>query len=250
MIVLYVVRQVLILINIYCDESCHLENDESDIMVLGAITCPDEYKNIVFNEVREIKVKHGLSSWFEIKWTKVSESKVDFYLELIQYFFSKGYLSFRGIVAKGKKTLDHQRYNCGSYDLWYYKMYFRLLDPLIDDTDIYKVLIDIKDSKGGPKVAELHRVLCNNKYDFKHEYIKDIKQINSKESEILQLTDLLIGFLSFCHRKKYLEENANKGKLALINKLAEEYNINPFNKTSRNTQKFNIFIWTPQEARR
>lgn len=47
---------MLILINIYCDESCHLENDESDIMVLGAITCPDEYKNIVFNEIRV----HGL----------------------------------------------------------------------------------------------------------------------------------------------------------------------------------------------
>jgi hypothetical protein len=28
------------LIKIYCDESCHLENDHIPVMVLGAVTCP------------------------------------------------------------------------------------------------------------------------------------------------------------------------------------------------------------------
>ncbi len=29
-------------INIYCDESCHLENDPHRVMVLGAVWCPAE----------------------------------------------------------------------------------------------------------------------------------------------------------------------------------------------------------------
>ncbi len=30
--------------NIYCNESCHLENDHQQAMVLGAIWCPIERK--------------------------------------------------------------------------------------------------------------------------------------------------------------------------------------------------------------
>ncbi len=26
--------------NVYCDESCHLENDHRKVMVLGAVWCP------------------------------------------------------------------------------------------------------------------------------------------------------------------------------------------------------------------
>lgn len=28
--------------NLYCDESCHLENDGQKAMVLGAVWCPDD----------------------------------------------------------------------------------------------------------------------------------------------------------------------------------------------------------------
>ena len=56
--------------NIYCDESCHLQYDESNVMVLGAVKCKDSLKKSIFRNIREIKMKHGLSSWFEIKWQK------------------------------------------------------------------------------------------------------------------------------------------------------------------------------------
>lgn len=65
--------------NIYCDESCHLENDNADIMILGAVTCTESEKAVIYNEIRAIKKKNGLDSHFEIKWTKVSESKVEFF---------------------------------------------------------------------------------------------------------------------------------------------------------------------------
>ncbi len=33
--------------NVYCDESCHLKQDNSNVMILGAMYCPtDKKKNI------------------------------------------------------------------------------------------------------------------------------------------------------------------------------------------------------------
>lgn len=233
---------------IYCDESCHLENDGFDVMVLGALTCPENKKVTVFNDIRKIKMIHGLSSWLEIKWTKVSKSKVEFYIDLVDYFFNNDYLSFRGVIASNKSKLDHFRYNQSDYDLWYYKMYFYLLDPIIDPVNRYRIFIDIKDTKGGPKVKKLHNVLCNNIYDFKHDVINDIKQINSEESEILQLTDLFIGALSYYYRNLHKNPNANLGKKSILDHLHLEYGINPSISTPRYEQKFNIFIWQPRRC--
>lgn len=234
------------LYNIYCDESCHLEHDGNNLMVLGGILCPEDLKAKVFNDIRDIKKKHGLSSWFEIKWTKVSKSKVEFYIELIDYFFEIEELFFRGIVAMDKTKLDHDKYNDGDYDTWYYKMYFALLNPMIDPFGKYNIFIDIKDTRGGPKVKKLREVLCNNMYDFKGEVIQNISQIDSKESEILQLSDLLIGALSYYNRDIYLCEGSNEGKNRIIETLKEIHGINLSATTHKTESKFNIFVWRPR----
>ena len=68
--------------NIYCDESCHLEHDNQGIMVLGALWCPLEKAKEIALNIRKIKAQHGLKPSFEIKWTKVSPSKISFYLDI------------------------------------------------------------------------------------------------------------------------------------------------------------------------
>ncbi|MCK4356448.1 DUF3800 domain-containing protein, partial [Candidatus Bipolaricaulota bacterium] len=67
--------------NIYCDESCHLEHDRQKVMVLGAVWCPFEKARETAQAIRAIKEKHGLGREFEIKWTKVSPGKIDFYID-------------------------------------------------------------------------------------------------------------------------------------------------------------------------
>lgn len=233
--------------NIYCDESCHLQYDQSDLMVLGAVKCHDNYKSKIFKNIRDIKLKHGLSSWFEIKWTKVSKAKIDFYLSIIDYFFNEPALSYRGVILTNKKRLNHTLYNCGDYNLWYYKMYFLLLNHIIDPSEEYRIFIDIKDTQGGPKIKKLHEVLCNNIYDFKHEVIKDVNQIRSHESEILQLADLFNGALSYFHRGLYNRPGSNKGKDKIIEHLWGKGL--DFQSTKKSEEKFNIFIWVPRGCR-
>ena len=45
------------MLNLYCDESCHLENDGESVMLIGGISCPDYVRNIVYKEIKEIKRK-------------------------------------------------------------------------------------------------------------------------------------------------------------------------------------------------
>ena len=113
------------IINIYCDESCHLQNDHINVMTLGAAYCKESDKKEIVNEIRKIKIKHNLSPYFEIKWTKISPSQIEFYKELVYYFFSKDKLFFRGVVATGKDKLDHKVYNDGDYNKWYYNKLYR-----------------------------------------------------------------------------------------------------------------------------
>lgn len=58
--------------NIYCDESCHLENDHQQVMILGAIWCSEDSSRSIAKRIKAIKAKHNLNPSFEIKWTKVS----------------------------------------------------------------------------------------------------------------------------------------------------------------------------------
>lgn len=248
--------------NVYCDESCHLPNDDSDVMVLGAIKCDESKKDEIYNDIRNLKEKHGISSWAEIKWTKVSSSKLKFYKELIDYFFNNKNLSFRCIVAHGKKDLDHDKFNDGNYDDWYYKMYYHLLLPIIKnamysaevENRSYRVFIDIKDTQGGPKVKKLRKILIkgikkDNLPGLTNElFLKDINQINSKESELLQLADLLIGVATYYHRGLYFSERPSKGKQAMIEYCLLKHKIILHATTPLKKTKFNVLVWQPQKG--
>ncbi|WP_270694458.1 MULTISPECIES: DUF3800 domain-containing protein, partial [unclassified Aeromonas] len=117
--------------NVYCDESCHLENDGQSAMVLGAVWCPLDKRSEIVRRLREIKQKHGLAPDFEVKWTKVSQSKLAFYRDLLDYFFDDDDLHFRGLVIPDKSQLNHEAFG-QSHDDWYYKMYFVMLKTIFE----------------------------------------------------------------------------------------------------------------------
>ena len=128
------------LFNIYCDESCHLEHDGEKAMVLGGIWCPADKKDEIFRRLREIKEEHGLNKHFEIKWNKVSKGKLDFYIDIINYFFDNSDLHFRVLVVPNKSELKHEEFG-HSHDTFYYKMYFNMLKIIFDPECSYNIYI-------------------------------------------------------------------------------------------------------------
>jgi hypothetical protein len=116
--------------NVYCDESCHLEKDGHNIMVLGAIWVKADQTKSISTRLREIKIAHKLSPNMELKWSKISPAKAAFYLAVIDYFFDEDDLHFRSVLIPDKSKLNHSEHN-QSHDDWYYKMCFTLLEPVI-----------------------------------------------------------------------------------------------------------------------
>src|SRR5882757_4002228 len=97
--------------NVYCDESCHLENDQQQVMLLGAVCCPKDFSRSIAKRIKAIKNKHGLSPSFEIKWTKISPAKIDFYMDVLSYFFEEHSLSFRALIIPDKTKLCHDSFD-------------------------------------------------------------------------------------------------------------------------------------------
>jgi hypothetical protein len=192
--------------------------------------------------VREIKEKHGLSRNFEIKWAKVSPAKVDFYSDLIDYFFDNADLHFRGYIAR-KSGLNHARFE-QDHDTWYYKMYFQTLSIILKPTNRYRFYFDLKDTRSGEKLGKLTEVLSNSIFDFKREVIQSVQAVHSKEVTQVQLADLLIGCVGLANRDHL--EQSSEAKLKLVERVKRRSGYSLVRPTLYREEKFNLFHWRPQ----
>jgi hypothetical protein len=229
--------------NIYCDESCHLENDHQKVMILGAVWCPLEKRREIAVRLREIKQHHGLATHFEVKWTKVSAAKAEFYRDYLDYFFDDDDLHFRALIVPDKSALRHDNFG-QDHDTWYYKMYFDMLKVILDPGCSYRIYLDIKDTRGAEKVRKLHDVLCNNMYDFERRIIEKVQLVHSHEIEQLQLADLLIGAVSYVNRGL----SANAGKMQIVQRMRERSHYTLTASTLLRENKLNLFRWHAREA--
>lgn len=229
--------------NIFCDESCHLENDGQPVMVLGATWCPLEKTREIAVRVREIKQHHGLRPDFEIKWTKVSPARQDFYRDVLDYFLDDDHLHFRALIVPDKSKLRHEDFG-HDHDTWYYKMYFDMLKVLLAPENRYRIYLDIKDTRGAAKVAKLHKVLCNNLYDFRREIIERVQLVRSHEVEQLQLADLLIGIIAYANR----DLQGSAAKQALVARLRQRTGYRLTRTTLLREDKVNLFRWVAKEV--
>lgn len=232
------------LINIYCDESCHLEHDGQSAMTLGAVWCPAASARQIAEGIRALKTRHEMGRHFEVRWAHVWPEKAQFYLDLLDYFAEHPDLHFRAVVARGKSALRHADFK-QTHDDWYYKMYFQLLRALLSPSARYAVYLDIKDTQSGPKAEKLRQVLCNDLYDFDRRIILRLQMVQSHEVEQIQLADLLTGVVSAANRGV----TTSPAKLALVDRMRQRSGYDLTRTTLLREDKVNIFRWDPQEAR-
>lgn len=231
-------------IHIYCDESCHLENDHLSAMVLAAVACPAAKRKQIGRAIKALKRRHGVPDSREIKWAQVSPSTLGFYRELVSLFFDEPALGLRGVVVPDKQLLDHDCFN-QSHDDFYYKMWWQLLTRMIDDQHVFRIFVDIKDTHSNIKLGKLHEVLCNTYYDFNNDRIESIEAVRSHDVPLVQLADVLAGVLS--HRFRGIQ--GSQAKQSLIQYVRERSGLSLDRSTPPGARKFNLFVWRAQEVR-
>lgn len=214
--------------NFYCDESCHLENDGMPFMVISYVSCAYNQVKLHQQNIKNLKEKHSFKN--EIKWSAVSKSKYNFYVELIEYFFAND-LQYRAIVVQKEKIKNTDFGQ--NFDEFYYKMYFQLLNHKMNMDNHYNIYLDIKDTLSASKVKKLKEIL-----NIKYSSINNLQNIHSHESLLMQLTDVLMGAITYHLRGL----NKVTAKNKLIEKIQKHTQL-PLNiSTSKGFEKFNLFF--------
>lgn len=222
--------------DVFCDESRYLEHDGFQYMLIGGIWCEQEARRKINSKINALRKNSKFAG--EIKWNKVTSKKMTFFKKIITFFFKTKSLSFRCIVID-KRNLKHDIFNKdGGHDLFYYKMYYYMLNKKICPPNSYRIFLDYKGKNDSKKIHNLQKIIGRTYYDFSNEIVPLMQSVYSIQHPILQLTDLFIGAIGY----EYNNINTSEAKLEICNYI-KELSLMPSLKiaTPYRENKFEIF---------
>jgi hypothetical protein len=209
-------------------------------MVLGCLTLPIQSVRGATQEIK--RLKHEFDYSWEDKWTRVSTQKLQLYSKLIEYFWDNDQLEFRCVVVNGKSKLDHESFNQGSHDAFYYKMFYQALVTIVEPSNQFRIYLDLKDTRGAQRAKLLREILCTKLGDPDMRTISRVQNMRSHESEFFGILDLLIGAVAYANRGL----TSSEPKLSLVNLVRKRADKSLRVSSLKNERKFNIFQFDPQ----
>ncbi|MBW7875628.1 MAG: DUF3800 domain-containing protein [Candidatus Cloacimonetes bacterium] len=216
---------------VYCDESqpdlLFTTKPRFQYLLIGSLWLPESFRSTIKTRVKELRAQ--FNAWGEIKWTKVSNSKLNFYLALVELFFSfHDNLRFR-CIAIDHQAVDRSHF-CGDCELGFYKFYYQLLYHWISDEDQYRIFVDSKTGRDPQRISVLRRCLSSTR-------VESIQSLPSNELVLLQLCDFLIGAVN---AKLNNTLAGNEAKKQVIEKIEALLRC-PIKSTPKGEKKFNLF---------
>ena len=214
---------------IYCDESRQVVDR---YMALGGIIIDSsEVQDFEekMNEFRQLTKMHS-----ELKWKKVTNQKYLEYKTFIDYFFElnhAGIVNFHCILLD-THLFDHKRYNNGNKEIGFYKFYYQLLLHCFGknycrgiEQDNLFVRLDYRQSNYS--LDELKNILNVGikRYNILHDPFKSIEPRDSSQSNLLQITDLLLGAVGFQKNGYHLKLGSREAKINLATYIAKQAGI-------------------------
>lgn len=221
---------------VYCDEALPdlftSQKPRAKYLMIGALWLPTDLREEAKAKIARLRERHNVHG--EMKWRKISPSRVDFYAEVIDMFFAYGSdMRFRCIAVDHAKTdLDH--FHDGDGELGFYKFYYQLLHHWILDFNEYTVFCDLKSNRSPTRLAELRKVLSNANLLAE---IVNVQPLPSGQLVLMQLCDILLGAAS---SRLNFDAPASPAKLAIVERIEARLGrkIAP---TWKSEEKFNVF---------
>lgn len=222
---------------VYCDEcrqdllvNKNVIGKNNRYTVLGGIWIDKDAREEFKNEINKLRKKYNV--YGEIKWKKVSNDKINFYKEVIRVFFKSKKIAFRAIIIDSK-IFDITKYHNNSLELGFYKCYYQLLKEWIKPPIEYSVFLDYRKDKSRKRAYDLKTCINNH---LKTDTIKNIQFINSKESTLLQVEDIIMGCVGYKYNFEY--QGVSKAKNEILKEIEKYEKIC---ETNSQKKKFNIF---------
>ena len=228
--------------SIFCDESCYLQSDSSDIMCIGAIIVPDVDLDAYKSEIKRIKRKYDILH--ELKWNTVSRTHLAMYDDILRLFFESS-MSFRSVLIKNKSNIRARSMGHEEYNKFYYSMVERLIRFSIrhnsENVNSYRIFLDLKDSNGKIKLAAVHGELTSMVGT--NDIIQSFQNIRSHESQFIQLADIIIGAITY--RARGL--NGSEAKSHIVELIEDLSGYRLDEGTEPGDNKFAIYDFQPKK---
>ncbi|WP_432460280.1 MULTISPECIES: DUF3800 domain-containing protein [unclassified Agarivorans] len=226
---------------IFCDESCHLLHDGSDVMVLGAFHCSAEKAENLTRSIKSLRHKHNYKP--ELKWSKLNKHQWPLYKDLIDLILDDQEVNFKSTVVLNKNSLDHNQYNAGSHSDFYYKMFYYTLRDFLKVDNEYRIYLDYMDTLGAEKTLKMCEVLQNGTH---WQLSAKATIVQSYEVQLIQLCDLLIGAIAYKNRNDIPKTSGIKKRFVsyLEEKLCSSLDCG----TPPWEDQFNIFRFNPRKG--
>lgn len=222
---------------VYCDESrpdlLSSQHPQVRFMVIGSLWLRADDRQEFKEAIHQLRDKHKVGG--EFKWQKVSTSRTDFYLELVEWFANLGErLRFRCIAVEQEKV-NLLHFHNNDQELGFYKFYYQMLHHWILDFNEYAVFCDFKQNRLRNRLQILKDCLD---YSNLSSEITNVQAVPSEESVLIQLADVLTGAAAARLNGTLKEEGAKSSVVATL-----EYGIgHKIDQTRRGEQKFNVFM--------
>lgn len=239
------------LYDIYADES---RQNKDRFMVLGGIITPSANIQAIDDTMAKFRDETNMRS--ELKWSKVSNQKFAEYKRFVDFFFSlndNDKFHFHCLVVDNHK-INHHRYNQGDKEVGFYKFYYQLLlhkfgRPYGKDNSLHVRL----DHRTTPYSLDDLKLVLNNGYKkakhSTHEPFRSVEPRNSKNSELMQINDIILGAISSCRNGVHLLAETRQSKRDLAAYVLEKAGIKDTAiNTPRRMQRFSI--WNFQMRKR
>ena len=230
-------------LHIYCDES---RQTADRYMVIGGLITMRENEEAFMQAMSLYRQSNNMNS--ELKWTKVSNQKLNEYLALTDLFFSVNRaFHFKAIVVDTQE-MDNRHYNKGDAELGFYKMMYQFLlhsfGEYLQPEDRCVIFLDQR-TTSKYKLSTLCAILNNGlrkKYNFSVPPVKNMQALDSKSSDFIQVADVIMGAIGYEMNGAHTRTDAKHSKVLLAEYIAKKAGlVNLQQPTPRSQRHFSIW---------
>ncbi len=176
--------------NLFCDES---GIDSGPQFYLGAMICTPTRARILAGQLEGVRETYGLEA--EMKWTRVSRAMLPAYKAFVDVFLNCKYSRFQLYsVQRG----PHWRAFGRDEEQRFFKSYYVFLRRTMSLYSQYDIYVDDKPGKRyrWSNVKWAINGAASRDHGLAKRQVKNLHALDSKQCDLIQLTDVLLGALT------------------------------------------------------
>lgn len=226
---------------IFADES----NLNSKYLLIGGIWVDELTYKAVVQKCNDFKKSIGWTIDAKFNWKSVSKLTLPHYKNFIDIFFEFN-LKFNAIVIDQEEfKLKHNEEK--DQELGFYKFYYLLLwhNSSNDSKLEYQIYLDRRNNKKKTRLDDLKNILNYGKpkYLSKGLNVKSLEPVNSKDYNLIQFSDILLGAFGFHYNKRHLKPDSSNIKCELAQYIATKIGRKSLSFGTQKNGYKNLNVW-------